>query len=213
MSALREPGADKEQSIHGDRFQEMARGGCGPPTAGPFPARRPAGGLPGRGPAGSPRPWTRANPVTRCRLGRGPEKGGKEKGRERRPEGGMGGGLGQGLLWSALPQGRPKLPMLPSGTSCSSLGCHTVLLGPCLWGLAGTRGGEDGEAGRSPVWVSNQQRGSGPMLLRAVPSLGPLPLHLGLRCHPQLWGGCCLPRSLGWGQGPLALCEISQGMW
>ena len=41
--------ADKEQNTHSDRLQETARAG-GRRGAGPFPASRPAGGLPGRGP-------------------------------------------------------------------------------------------------------------------------------------------------------------------
>lgn len=191
---LREPGADKEQNVHSDRFQETARGGCGPPTAGPFPARRPAGGLPGRG------PWKRANPVTRCRLGRGPEKGGKEKGRERRQEGGMGGGLGPRLVWSVRPWGRPKPAMLLLEPIVPPLGATQSLPGPCSVGLGRYKGRRDEESGPSPVWVSNQQRGSGLVLPRAAwrPQPGP--------SAPSAWGSDATPSS---GGGAV----VSPGAW
>lgn len=70
-------GADKEQNTLSDRFQETARaGGRG---EGPFPASRPAGGLPGRGPLVPPNPWPRASRVTRHSLG---EVRGEGPGRE-----------------------------------------------------------------------------------------------------------------------------------
>lgn len=70
MSALCEHGADKEQNIHSDRFQETAPVGGG--------GRQGAGlqvGFQEGAPAGSPHPWKRANHVTRCRPGRGADKG------------------------------------------------------------------------------------------------------------------------------------------
>lgn len=174
--------ADKEQNIHSDRFQEVARALGAAEEQAPSQQAGLQVGFQEGAPAGSPYPWKRASRVTRCRLGRDAGKGGKESARERWRGGG-------GLVWRPQPWGRPRWPRSFQNFPSPSCGSQHLCL--ALWGFSGYTHpqilvtGAWQRAGRTPFglgprhdqWLSLLA----PLVVRATRGLRPGPP------APPLW--------------------------
>lgn len=141
MSALCTHGADKEQNIHSDRFQETAPGRAGaadkqaPSQQAGLQVGFQEGALlvpltPGKGPTMSPGAgWGEV----RGREGR--RKAGRGGRKEERGRPGLQPGLRPSVVSAALRE--PKLAMLLLESSVSPFGGHTISAGPwALWSVS-----------------------------------------------------------------------------